>query len=215
MTLYRMIQRFEDEYPETRLASHAAPPSTAMDTNSQHSGEDASFTNSTGHNLSGSVVDNENAVDDEDADNYETHLSRTSSMTSLHARAMTSEEGHVHRIGQNLRRDILNPPASEGDGDEDGYSHLVALREKLERLQEQQSQHPFDSADAERTFTQLGHTVDELWAAQKQDAESFEKFKQSQIAAQINSGLRHAASMPDTRNPQGEKYSPDSNSPPS
>ena len=114
-------------------------------------------------------------------------------MTSLHARAMTSEEGHVHRLGQNLRRDFLNPPAGQGDGDEDDDSHVVALREKLERLHEQQSQSPFDSAEAEEAFEKLGSNIDELWAAQRQDAEGFEKFKQSQIAAQINSGLHPSA----------------------
>ena len=210
-----MIQRFEDEYPETRLTSQPAPPSTVPDTNSQHSGEDLSASNITGHNLGSSVADNENAVDDEDADNYGIHLSRTSSMTSLHARAMTSEEGHVHRIGQNLRRDFLNPPARQDDGDEDDYSHLVALREKLEKLQDEQSQLPFDSAGAERTFAELGHTVDELWAAQRQDTEGFEKFKQSQIAAQINSGLRRAASMPNAGDQREKTDSPESDSPPS
>lgn len=134
----------------------------------------------------------ENAVDDEETDQYAIHLSRTSSITSLHARAMTSEEGHLHRLGQNLRRDFLNPPERQADGNEDDESHIVALREKLERLHEEQSQSPFDSARAEQAFEKLGNTVDELWAVQRQDAEGFEKFKQSQIAAQINSGLRPA-----------------------
>lgn len=191
-TLHKMIQRFEDEYPETRLPQ-AAPPSSAPDTSSQHSGEDVNAPGAPGSNLNSSMIDNENAVDDEETDQYAIHLSRTSSMTSLHARAMTSEEGHVHRLGQNLRRDFLNPSLGDGEGDEDDDSHLVALREKLERLHEQQSQSPFDRAQAEEAFEKLGNTVDELWAAQRQDAEGFEKFKQSQIAAQINSGLRLAA----------------------
>ena len=188
-TLAKMIQRFEDEYPETRLPQ-AAPSAVVPDSSSQNSGEDANGTNATG-NLSSSMVD-ENAVDDEETDQYAIHLSRASSMTSLHARAMTSEEGHVHRLGQNLRRDFLNPPEGQADGNEDDESHIAALREKLERLHEEQSQSPFDSARAEQAFEKLGNTVDELWAAQRQDAEGFEKFKQSQIAAQINSGMRPA-----------------------
>lgn len=185
-TLHKMIQRFEDEYPETRLSSQTAP-AAVPDSSSQHSGEDANGPG-VANNLSSSMIDNENAIDDEETDQYAIHLSRTSSMTSLHSRAMTSEEGHVHRLGQNIRRDFLNPP--EGQGGEEDDSHLVALREKLERLHEQQSESPFDSVDAEQAFEKLGTTVDELWAAQRQDAEAFEKFKQSQIAAQINSGLR-------------------------
>ncbi|CEO58980.1 hypothetical protein PMG11_03672 [Penicillium brasilianum] len=194
-TLHRMIQRFEDEYPETRIVPQPAPASVAPDNASQLSGEDATGPSVVG-NLNGSAIDNENAIDDEETDHYAIHLSRTSSITSLHARAMTSEEGHVHRLGQNLRRDFLNPPLSQGDPDDDNAAHLVALREKLERLHEQQSQSPFDSAEAEQAFEKLGSTVDELWAAQRQDIEGFERFKQSQIAAQINSGLRSAASVP-------------------
>jgi hypothetical protein len=188
-TLAKMIQRFEDEYPETRLPQ-SAPVAVAPDSSSQNSAEDANGTNTTG-NLHSSMVD-ENAVDDEETENYGIHLSRTSSMTSLHARAMTSEEGHVHRLGQNLRRDFLNPPEGEAEGSEDDDSHVIALREKLERLQGEQSESLFDSSRAEQAFVLLGENVNELWAAQRQDAEGFEKFKQSQIAAQINSGLRPA-----------------------
>lgn len=192
-TLHKMIQRFEDEYPETRLSAPAPPSAVVPDTSSQHSGEDVNEP-SPPNNLSSSMIDNENAIDDEETDQYAIHLSRTSSMTSLHSRAMTSEEGHVHRLGQNLRRDFLNPPEGQGDGngDEDDDSHLVALRKKLELLHEQQSESPFDSVEAEEAFEKLGNTVDELWAAQRQDVEGFERFKQSQIAAQINSGLRAA-----------------------
>lgn len=207
-TLHRMIQRFEDEYPETRIVPQPAPASAAPDNTSQHSGEDATGPSVVG-NLNGSVMDNENAIDDEETDQYAVHLSRTSSMTSLHARAMTSEEGHVHRLGQNLRRDFLNPPLSQGDPDDDDAAHLVALREKLERLHEQQSQSPFDSAQAEEAFEKLGSTVDELWAAQRQDVEGFERFKQSQIAAQINSGLRLAASMRGADNEESKKTASD------
>jgi hypothetical protein len=188
-TLGKMIQRFEDVYPETRLPQ-AAPSAMVPDSSSQNSGEDANGTSTSG-NMNSNMVD-ENAVDDEETDQYAIHLSRTSSITSLHARAMTSEEGHVHRLGQNLRRDFLNPPEGQAEGNEDDGSRLVALREKLERLHEEQSQSPFDSARTEQAFEKLGNTVEELWAAQHQDAEGFEKFKQSQIAAQINSGLRPA-----------------------
>ncbi|KAJ5901977.1 hypothetical protein N7495_002505 [Penicillium taxi] len=197
-TLHKMIQRFEDEYPETRLVAKAASSGTAPDSNSLHSTDDIPSQTAPTGNLSGDIAENEHAVDDEDADHFGFHLSRTSSMTSLHARAMTSEEGQVHRLGQNLRRDFLNPPVGQNDFD-DGESHLIALRERLEQLQEEQSRSLFDGANDD-TFKLLGNTVDELWAAQRQDAEGFERFKQSQIAAQINSGLRHPSSIPEGKN---------------
>lgn len=195
-TLHRMIQRFEDEYPETRVFRPV--PKTAPDSSSQHSGDSAngSGTNSGGQ-LNLNIIDNENAIDDEDTEHYAIGLSRASSMTSLHSRAMTSEEGHVHRLGQNLRRDFLSPSIDQADDDDSSGLddvYIAALREKLDRLHEEQER---SSLLADKTFEELGSTVDDLWATQRQDSEAFEKFKQSQIAAQINSGRR---SRPGTAN---------------
>ena len=194
ITLHRMIQRFEDEYPETRISSQAeaVPSVPAPDTSSQHSGEDGTSSITAGGNMTNSQLE-ENGADEEDGEQLAVRLSRASSMTSLHSRAMTSQEGHIHRIGQNLRRDFLKPSLVTGDGDEDyddNNSHIAALRQKLDRLHDEQSLSQFDGFDTDKAFDQLGTTVDELWAAQQQDAEGFERFKQSQIAAQFNSGLR-------------------------
>ncbi|KAG0154992.1 hypothetical protein PDIDSM_565 [Penicillium digitatum] len=195
MTLHKMIQRFEDEYPETRVLPPPPPATLVPDNNSQHSGDDDG-TGSIGAsgNLNSSQLD-ETGGDEEDADQYAVRHSRTSSMTSLHSRAMTSQEGHIHRIGQNLRRDFLKPSLVPGGSDDDfeyegDDSHIAALRQKLDLLHEQQSLSQFDDFDADMAYNHLGTTVDELYASQQQDAEGFERFKQSQIAAQINSGLR-------------------------
>ncbi|KAJ5493922.1 Leucine-rich repeat ribonuclease inhibitor subtype [Penicillium fimorum] len=195
MTLHRMIQRFEDEYPETRIIPQLPPALPVPDTISQHSGDDdGSGSIAAGGNLNSSQLD-ENGGDEEDTDQYAVRLSRTSSMTSLHSRAMTSQEGHIHRIGQNLRRDFLKPSLVPGHGDEDfdyddNNSHIAALRQKLDLLHDEQALCQFDDFDADMAFDHLGTTVDELYDSQQQDAEGFERFKQSQIAAQINSGIR-------------------------
>ncbi|KAI9374970.1 hypothetical protein BJX61DRAFT_216422 [Aspergillus egyptiacus] len=190
-TLRKMIQRFEDEFPETRIQPQPVKP--IQETSSLNSGDDDYPAGSFGNNQSAINADNEVAVDDDECDHYALRLSRASSITSLHSRAMTSEEGHVHRLGQNIRRDFLNPL----DADEEGESaeimdesHVAALREKLERLHEEQNRSRFESVGADKAFQELGSTVEELWAIQRQDSEAFEKFKQSQIAAQINSGRR-------------------------
>ncbi|KAL4915067.1 hypothetical protein BDW62DRAFT_189176 [Aspergillus aurantiobrunneus] len=191
-TLQKMIQRFEDEYPETRIIPQAVKPN--QETSSQISGDDAYLATSLGNvQLAGTTADNDNAVDDDEGDQYAVRLSRASSITSLHSRAMTSEEGQVHRLGQNIRRDFLNPL----DQDEEGESpepmdefHIAALRDKLDRLHEEQTRSRFGSVGADKAFQELGSTVEDLWAIQRQDSEAYEKFKQSQIAAQINSGRR-------------------------
>ncbi|KAL2839165.1 hypothetical protein BJX68DRAFT_248198 [Aspergillus pseudodeflectus] len=201
-TLQKMIQRFEDEYPETRIIQ-PQPINLNQETSSQNSGDDdhlaSSFTNaqSTGINNH----DNDIAVDDEEGDHYAIRLSRASSITSLHSRAMTSEEGHVHRLGQNIRRDFLHPLDQTQEGDSMNTvdeSHIAALRERLDRLHEAQTRSHFESVGADKAFHELGSTVEELWAIQKQDSEAFERFKQSQIAAQINSG-RRTPSMSDSK----------------
>ncbi|KAL2824909.1 hypothetical protein BDW59DRAFT_146881 [Aspergillus cavernicola] len=188
-TLQKMIQRFEDEYPETRIQPQAVKPS--QETSSQNSGDDDYLANSFSNTQSVGVnADNDIVVDDDEGDHYAFRLSRASSITSLHSRAMTSEEGHVHRLGQNIRRDFLNP-SEEGESLETmDETHIAALRERLDRLHEDQTRSRFESVGADKAFQELGSTVEELWAIQRQDSEAFERFKQSQIAAHINSGRR-------------------------
>ncbi|PYH48432.1 putative cell wall biogenesis protein Mhp1 [Aspergillus saccharolyticus JOP 1030-1] len=200
LTLQRMIQRFEDEYPETRIVPQAIPYSFP-ETSSQNSGEDGwNVPAGEGTSPNATNGDAEAAADEED-DHYAVRLSRASSITSLHSRAMTHEEGHVHRLGQNLRRDFLSPSFDPTDDDPSSLSfdesHIAALREKLDRLHMEQMQSNFESVNAAKALKDLGNTVDELWAAQKQDSEAFEKFRQSQIAAQINSGQRSSSPPPD------------------
>lgn len=195
ITLHKMIQRFEDEYPETRINIQVASTAPVPDTISQHSADDDGIgsLNASG-NLNNSQLE-ETGGDEDETDQYAVRHSRTSSMTSLHSRAMTSQEGHIHRIGQNLRRDFLKPSLVPGDGDDDfdydvDNSHIAALRQKLDRLHDEQCLSQFDDFDSDMAYDHLGTTVDELYAVQQQDAEGFERFKQSQIAAQINSGIR-------------------------
>lgn len=169
-------------------------PSVTLDNLSQHSSDDLNFDGHAGA---------ENAIDDEDdIDQYDMTLSRTSSMTSLHSRAMTSEEGQVHRLGQNLRRDFLSPSLDRASDHLSTSpiddSHVIALREKLERLQGEQD----ETLGADKAIEGLGTTVDELWDTQQQDAEGFKRFKQSQIAAQINSGK--VSSPSDDENEPGQ-----------
>ncbi|RDK47862.1 cell wall biogenesis protein Mhp1 [Aspergillus phoenicis ATCC 13157] len=197
-TLQRMIQRFEDEYPETRIIPQSVPSYAIQDTSSQGSNDDGwNGPVSDNTQLNGTFNDAEAVADDEE-EQYAVRLSRSSSITSLHSRAMTSEEGHIHRLGQNIRRDFLRPSFDQADDDMSAFSfdesHMAALRDKLDRLQEEQTHSPFESVDADKALGSLGTTVEELWAARKNDAETFEKFRQSQIAAQFNSGKRTSSS---------------------
>ncbi|KAJ9315924.1 hypothetical protein DTO271D3_3902 [Paecilomyces variotii] len=195
-TLQKMIQRFEYEYPETRVAAPPPPPAPREDTSSQHSDEINDQGISGGSPPSGTNFDDETAIDDEDTEHYVMGISRSSSNTSLHSRALTSEEGHIHRLGQSIRRDFLKDyPAANLSSSPLDDSHIASLREKLERLRGEQIRSRVESVGPDKALEELGCTMEELWLIQKQDAEAFQKFKESQIAAQINAGMRPSPSV--------------------
>ncbi len=111
-----MIQRFEDEYPECKL-----PPSPSElrlsgtveadpDIPSAHTETDGPKRTST---------DTE-AIDDDATKTgpLAVKLSRTTSNTSLASKALTHEEGRMHRYGQSVRREIAlahHAPAAADD----------------------------------------------------------------------------------------------------
>lgn len=199
-TLDGMIQRFEDEYPETRMPGNStsvAPP--VVDTSSQHSSHDEVA--SEPHTPENGVDDSENldeAVgvdivhDGEEAGQYSIRLSRASSNTSLHSRALTTEEGRVHRFGQNVRREILGP---EFSATEDATAptfedtNVSAADDRLDRLRSDEIHSRIALVGVDKALGELDSSVEELWFLQKQDPEAFERLRESQIAAQINAGL--------------------------
>lgn len=106
-----MIQRFEDEYPETRLQQATTPPHVPSPTNGSPSGESI---------LSNNAMDDLEPVQigvpasDEEQDlNLNISLRPTlvshNSGISIASKAQTQEEGRIHRVGQQFRRDILKP----------------------------------------------------------------------------------------------------------
>ncbi|KAK2764381.1 hypothetical protein FQN54_009075 [Arachnomyces sp. PD_36] len=199
-TLDGMIQRFEDEYPETRMPGDSistAPP--VIDTSSQHSSHDETADDHTPENgvpdteNTEEAVDMDNVLDDEEAGQYSIRLSRASSNTSLHSRALTSEEGRVHRFGQHVRRGILGPEfgatddASTPPTFED--TNTTAADDRLERLRGDEIRSRIALVGVDKALEELDSSVEELWVLKKQDPEAFERLRESQIAAQINAGL--------------------------
>lgn len=223
-----MIQRFEDEFPDMRAErSEAVNHSTSAAITITSPSNDTLSP----HNTYASYA----AVlpDEEDSDPYALRLSRRSSNTSLHSRALTSEEGRVHRVSQQARRDILE----SGIGDDDrrhrdrdsavvcdahgltespDVDQMHALREKIRRLTRSASRSPARSTrrssgerrgeqtevsvldeldsghvdpETEKKFEELGYSLSELIGLHDRDPEAFERFKQSQMAAQINASV--------------------------
>jgi hypothetical protein len=190
-----MIKRFEDEYPETKVA--AASPPTANGMPSPDPSVDASLLSaSIDSNGVMTMTDAEEYFppDSPPKDDYALKLSRTSSNTSLAAKAFTDEEGRMHRFGQTIRREVLKPTemddhlhgTHESDSDP---PHIAALRAKLEELKGEDIRFRVEKEGADNVVRALGINAQELLMLREQDPKGFEAFRESQLAAQINAGV--------------------------
>jgi hypothetical protein len=177
-----MIQRFEDEYPETRLPTvsnialaleehHASPSETSIINGSEE------------------VDDLESAMlaPGSDDDDLHPRLSRHNSDVSLASKALSDEEGRIHRFGQRFRRDILNP---EGEDHVLGSSgglwapHLQMLRGTIEELGGEEIKRKIEEGGEEALIKELSEEASAL--RQKlieSDPEAWEQFRQAQEAA--------------------------------
>jgi hypothetical protein len=149
-TLKGIIQRFEDEYPETRV-----PPPDDISAVTRTSTQDSTSTHSTGV-ASSSTVSPSSAVTtattaDADASDSEDEpflnpplgqRSRHASDVSLAAKAMVKEEGAVHKIGQEVKRQFLQDKGGDvldRAGEDEGLrqelerEHVRLLKEKLRK----------------------------------------------------------------------------------
>ncbi|KAG8526707.1 uncharacterized protein KY384_008136 [Bacidia gigantensis] len=160
-TLEGMIQRFEDEYPETRLPASpstlptdiSSPPPSSPPTSSLFPEIDATATTSIVHHPTTSFS------------------SRRSSSPGLASR-QAQEEGRMHRIGQRLRREIFKTDAetnSEGEGalldrtgNESDPPHLQELRGKLEEFEGRELEERMRTLGVEGVLGAIGASKEEL-----------------------------------------------------
>ena len=190
-TLKRMIQRFEDEFPECRLALPDPLPMTD-DSLSESGSLPSSFTNP--FNSEGTDETNVATVDptEDDEGVVKVPMSRQHSDVSLASRFLTQEEGQMHRFGQKIRRDILRPELQDyahgTTGQEVEAQHLSALRQRLEQMKGTEIRDRVEEFGPEAVLRELGATAEGLSLLQQQDPEGFEKFKEAQLAAQLNQG---------------------------
>ena len=188
-TLERMIQRFEDEFPECRL--RALKPSPPVDDALSESGSlPSSFTNP--FNSEGTDETSLTTVDptEDDEDVVRVPMSRQHSDVSLASRFLTQEEGQMHRFGQQIRRDILRPESQDymhgTTGTEVEAQHLQKLRQRLEAMDGAEIKDRVDQFGSEAVLRELGATAEELRYLEQQDPEGFEKFKEAYIVGQQN-----------------------------
>ncbi|KAF1927622.1 RNI-like protein [Didymella exigua CBS 183.55] len=191
-TLEGMIQRFEDEYPETRLG--ASPSSTSL-----HSR--ASSVLSTSPPLSSVPTMTDSFVDPlaQESDEDEPRLlrSRHNSDVSLASRSMAIEEGALHRFGHRVRTGLLNssrPSSSHSDQallsgtfDNEGLpEHLRALREYFTNFSGDELRTKIQGLGWEKAFDSVLENAQELKNLESEDPVVFQRFRESQIASLKN-----------------------------
>jgi hypothetical protein len=192
-TLESMIQRFEDEYPETRLS---ASPDDAASLRSH-----GSSILSTSPPLSSVPTMTDSFIDptapESDEDEPRLLRSRHNSDVSLASRSMSIEEGALHRFGHRVRTGLLNPsrPTSahsdqafiSGSMDDEGLpAHLRALREYFMNFSGDELRNKIQGLGWEKAFDSVVENAQELQSLESEDPVAFKRFRESQIASLKN-----------------------------
>ncbi|KZM22074.1 hypothetical protein ST47_g6807 [Ascochyta rabiei] len=192
-TLQGMIQRFEDEYPETRLVT------SPTDTASFHSRASSVLSSSPPLSSVPTMTDSFTDPTAQESDEDEPRLlrSRHNSDVSLASRSMAIEEGALHRFGHRVRTGLLNPsrPTSShsdqafisGTMDDHGLpEHLRALREYFMNLSGDELRNKIQGLGWEKAFDSVVENAQELKNLESEDPVTFKRFRESQIASLKN-----------------------------
>ncbi|KAJ4993286.1 cell wall biogenesis protein Mhp1 [Stagonosporopsis vannaccii] len=192
-TLEGMIQRFEDEYPETRLGT--SPSDTASLRSRTSSVISTSPPLSSVPTMTDSFTDP--TAQESDEDEPRLLRSRHNSDVSLASRSMSIEEGALHRFGHRVRTGLLNPsrPTSShsdqafisGSQDDEGLpEHLRALREYFMNFSGDELRTKIQGLGWEKAFDSVLENAEELRNLESEDPVSFKRFRDSQIASLKN-----------------------------
>jgi hypothetical protein len=152
------------------------------------------------------MLSSEEAVDAEleDNDRHAVHFARNGSNASLAAKAQIQEEGQMHRFGQQFRRELMRPTGmldyEHGTTieDEPEPAHVAKLRAQLEQYPGEAIRKEVGEKGVDRAIKELGYNMEELRMLEEQDPEGFEKFRQAQLAAELNVKQARSGATPDT-----------------
>jgi hypothetical protein len=198
-TLEGMIKRFEDEYPETRIPTtlsspHLAPANQESPMESGILSETHDGRSTPGSKTEAALFVEPPMSDDEDNNALRPVLSRHNSDLSLASRALSEEEGRMHRFGQKFRRDILKPELEDHahgtTGKEETPQHLQILRAMIEEVGGEEIKSRIESHGQEAVLEELSNDASLLRAQlMEQDPAGWEMFVESQQAVQRNSNV--------------------------
>ncbi|KAF7193119.1 MAP--likeous protein 1 [Pseudocercospora fuligena] len=181
-TLQSMISRFEEEYPETRITSGSPKaPSTTSST------EPAPLSLDTSAVLKHS--DDEEDLDEEDH-RFRPAVSRHNSDVSLASRALGMEEGHLHRLGQRMRREVVDSPSVDAVKTpwtkEEEVARLKQLQDRIESISGPELKSLVEHDGWDSALRKVGMNLNDLRQLQEQDPQAWEEFLDSQMKARMN-----------------------------
>jgi hypothetical protein len=191
-TLQSMIQRFEEEYPDSRIAPNGTTlvePSASMASSFQ-----STLTSSFATGERAELLNPSGDVDDGEDDTVKPPMSRHNSDASLASRALTLEEGRLHRLGQSIRREIVDSiPTTHtplGDGvappPTAGQQRLEILKERLESTPGNELGPLVEKIGWKAVLDKVGANLDDLRQLQELDPEGWEQFRDSHMKARMN-----------------------------
>lgn len=192
-TLEGMIKRFEDEFPETRLPSSVTSP-PLPETSPESPSESFELNGGAESHISDTEPVLMEAIASDDEDGLRPMLSRHNSDVSLASRALSQEEGRMHRFGQQFRRDITKPDIEDGTTgkteSQDQPVHLQLLRAMVEGTSGEEIKNRILAEGEESVIRELSNEASDLRQILKeQDPEGWVKFVESQEAAMRNQRL--------------------------
>ena len=190
-TLEGMIRRFETEFPETRLPSAVTSPPIPDVPEATHVSPAESIDLSRASDIEPVLTE---APGSDDEGGLRPVLSRHNSDVSLASRALSQEEGRMHRFGQKFRRDILKSEGEDHEhgttGQEDTPLHLLQLRAMVDGLGGEEIRKKVEGLGQDAVLEELSNDASELRRRLiESDPEGWEKFRESQEAAQRNVGI--------------------------
>lgn len=193
-----MINRFEDEYPETRVEPLTPTPPTPDLADTAQESPTGSLTSPVHFpsQQDGQTSDFDAShlgipMSDDEGETLRPALSRHNSDVSLASRALNEEEGRMHRYGQQFRRNILKAETEDqapGTSDQETEpQHLQMLRAIVEGLGGEELRDAVQMNGREALLNDMSNEARELKRRLKaQDPEWWDKFVESQKAAQRN-----------------------------
>ena len=185
-TLRHIIEQFEEEYPETRIIASSEATSGEISPGLPKSHD---------RHKTGSE-------DDDDSSPVRSPSGRSDNSVSRASRALSLEEGNILRIGQEVRRKIVDSsskehlPAENADAtgaaptlaeEQQTHERLLSLEKKFDAMSGDELKTLVENGGWDSAMRNIGVNMEMLHDLQKQDPESWAKFEESQMKARLNS----------------------------